>query len=104
MKKPKYFPNNWEAYKDSPDELFISLPFDEFMNWKIGGYEIPSSIACIIRAKNVDTGKVKEYVYRKTHAAKMKCRQLMDSGNTEFIVAQQDTVHFITPEDANEII
>ena len=59
-KKKKYFPNNWKAYSEVPSEAFESLPFDVFMEWKIGGYELPASHVAMLRVRNVDTGKVKE--------------------------------------------
>ncbi len=45
-RKKKYFPNNYNAVKAAPHQWFLPIPFDEFMDWKIGGYEIPSSINC----------------------------------------------------------
>ena len=54
-KKKKYFPNNYEAVAGAPAEWFGTLDFDEFMDWKIGGYELPSSINCIIRETRCDT-------------------------------------------------
>ena len=98
-KKAKYFPNDWEAYSNVPDEMFESIPFDVFMDWKIGGFEIPSSVGALVREKNVDTGKVKEHVYRYRHAARNKCLKLMREGNKEITVVQQDTVHFIDPKE-----
>ena len=103
MKKTKYFPNNWDAFHSMEDDFFDEIPFDVFMDWKIGGYEIPSSIAAIVRAKNIKTGKVKEYVYQRTHAAKDKCRKLMDTGNMEITVAEQNTIHFLYPKDKDDI-
>ncbi len=97
-KKQPYFPNNWKAFRDTPAEWFDSISFDEFMDWKIGGYEIPSSIACIIREQNLKTGKVKEHVYQRASAAKSKVRALMDKGESEFTVANHDALHFLTPK------
>ena len=97
MKRKKYYPNNWKAFKDAPEEAFEPLEFDVLMDWKIGGYEIPQSIAAIVREKNVETGKIKEHVYKYRHAAKEKCRKLMSEGNKEITVVQQDSVHFIDP-------
>ena len=104
MKRKKYFPNNWKAIKDTPDDYFLPsdgqhLTYEEFMDWKIHGYEIPDEICCMIRERNVDTGKVKEHVYKYRHAAKNKCRKLMIEGNIEITVVQQDTVHFINPKE-----
>jgi len=103
MKKRKYFPNNWKAIHDTPSENFQlpdgGLTFEEFMDWKIGGYEIPQSVAALVRAKDLNTGKIKEYVYKYRHAAQKKCRKLMFEGNKEITIVQQDTVHFINPKE-----
>ena len=39
--KRRYYPNNWKLYKDSPDDMFIDHTYDEFMSWKIDGWELP---------------------------------------------------------------
>ena len=98
-KKKKYFPNNWKPIQEAPDDAFGTIDYEDLMLWKIGGYEIPNSVACIIREKNVDTGKVKEHVYKYRHAAKAKCRKLMYDGNKEITIVQQDEVHVINPLD-----
>ena len=61
-KKKPYYPNNWQAFKDAPDEMFCDHTFDELMDWKVAGWELPSSVYCIIRTMDVNTKKVKEYV------------------------------------------
>ena len=97
-KKQPYYPNNYDAISDCPAEWFDSIPFDEFMDWKIGGYEIPSSVNCIIREKRLDTGEVTEYVYTTPGRAKNKARQIMDEGVSEFVVATAESVHHLYPE------
>ena len=97
-KKKPYFHNNVKALMDVPSECFDSIPFDEFMDWKIGGWELPSSCNYIIREQNIKTGKVKEYVYQKPSAARKKLEQRMESGDCEFVVADHDEVHFLTPQ------
>ena len=99
-KKKPYFPNNWKAIKDTPDEYFKDyLPtFEEFMDWKLGGYEIPSSINCIIRETRMDTGEVTEYVYQSANGARNKARQIMDEGVSEFVVATAEQLHYLRPE------
>ena len=97
-KKKSYYPNNWKEYKDAPDKFFLSLPLDEFMDWKIAGWELPSSVACIIRERNQITGKVKEYTYSRVGDAKNKCRAIMDIGESEFTVCTREAVHFMQPE------
>ena len=66
-KRPKYFPNNWKAYKDSPDEFFIPLTYKDFFNWKVMGWVLPSSVACVIREEK--DGKISEKIYSQPHAA-----------------------------------
>ena len=101
-KKKPYYPNNWQAIASSPPEWFDSIPFDVFMDWKIGGYEIPSSIACIIREHNLKTGKVSEYVYQRPSAAKNKCIEIMDMGESEFLVCDDHQIHHMTPRTDND--
>ena len=97
-KKKRYYPNNWAAYKECPDKFFHSLSFDEFFEWKVAGWELPSSVACIIRERNQITGKVKEYTYSRVGDAKNKCRAIMDIGESEFTVCTPEAVHFMEPE------
>ena len=97
-KKKPYHPNNWKAYKDAPDKFFIPLAFDDFMDWKMGGWEIPASVVCMIRERNRKTGKVKEYIYSRESSAKKKARDIMDKGESEFIVCTHDEVHHMYPE------
>ena len=99
MSKQPYFPNNWRAYKDSPDETFIPLEYNEFMNWKIAGWEIPSSVYCIIRDHNKRTGKVKEYVYQRPDHADRKLQSLMLKGESEFTIATEDQVTILRPAE-----
>ena len=101
-RKRKYFPNNYDAVAGAPAEWFPGIPFDEFMDWKIGGYEIPSSVNCIIRESRIDTGEVTEYVYQSAGHAKRKARQIMDEGVSEFVVATAEQLHYLRPEQIEE--
>ena len=96
--KKKYFPNNWKAYKDAHHTFFLPIPYDEFMDWKIAGWEMPSSVSCMIRETNRRTGKVKEYIYSSETAAKNRARRIMDKGESEFIVCTPDQIHYMEPE------
>ena len=86
-KKKPYFDNNWQEYKDAPDDMFHTNTFEEVMSWKVGGWELPSSVCCVIRATDLDTHKVTEYVYRKHSAAQNKVNELINKRNCEFVVA-----------------
>ena len=94
-KKP-YLPNNWRQWKEVPDEFLYAPTFEEFADWKLSGWELPSSICCMIR-ETTAKGKIKEYVYQKRGAAENKISKLMKSGN-EFIVCTEDELHSISPK------
>ena len=98
MSKRKYYHNNWAAVKQAPAEWFGTLSFDELMDWKVGGWELPSSCDYLIRERSLKTGKVKEYVYQRPAAAKKKLEERMESGEFEFTVCNHDSVHFLTPK------
>jgi HD-like signal output (HDOD) protein len=97
--RKRYYPNNWQEYKDADEMDFIPHTFEEVMSWKVGGWELPSSVCCIIRATNLKTKKVKEYVYQKQHAAQAKVNELINTPNIEFVVADSESIHFLTPPD-----
>jgi len=97
-KKP-YLPNNWKMYKDAPDEAFIQHTFMEIMDWKVGGWELPADVACIIRTTNLKTYKTKEYIYKRQHAAEEKVRQLVKDQSCEFVVCTHDALHYVGPHE-----
>ncbi len=96
-KKKPYCHNNWKLYKDSDDSMFIPHTFEEFMEWKIGGWELPSSCCCIIRESDPITKKVKEHVYSKKESAVKFVNKLMEEGK-EFTICDDLNVHVMTPE------
>ena len=97
-KKKPYFPNNWKAIKNAPHQFFLPLDFEEFMEWKMMGWEIPSSVECIIREQNLKTGKVKEYVYTKLGNANRRCDKIMKEGKSEFTVCTHDDLAHMFPK------
>tara|TARA_R100000700_G_C3107619_1_gene101989 strand:+ start:398 stop:703 length:306 start_codon:yes stop_codon:yes gene_type:complete len=98
-RKKKYFPNKINALQKAHHKYFESLPYDAFMDWKMSGWEIPEDVSCIIREKNVLTGKVKEYIYKTDLGAKRKIRKLMDARESEISICSEDRIHLIKPED-----
>ena len=98
-KKKPYYHNNWQAYKDADDGMFIDHTYEEFMGWKVAGWELPSTVACIIRETNTK-GKVKEHVYKRHKAAQKKIIKLMDQG-ADFIVADDESIHHMFPNDVS---
>ena len=61
-KRKADFPNNWKRYSELDPELFTPIEYEDFMDWKIYGWEIPSNICCLIRERNMITNRIKEHV------------------------------------------
>ena len=97
-KKKPYYHNNWQGYKDADDSFFLAHEFDEFMEWKVHQWELPSSVVCIIRETDAKTKKVKEHVYSKQSYAIKKIHKLMDQGK-EFTICDEVQIHQMYPED-----
>jgi len=97
-KRPKYFPNNWKAYKESPDEFFIPLTYKDFFNWKVMGWVLPSSIACVIREEK--DGKISEKIYSQSHAANnYLTKEMSTKGNkTIYTIVDDKQVQVLYPE------
>ena len=98
-KKKKYYPNNWQQFKDQPDEFYLPIEYDIFLDWKLNGWEIPSSVACIIREQNIETGKVKEWVYDRMSNANKRCKKIMQEGVSEFVVCTRDDLAHMFPKN-----
>ena len=96
MSGKKYFPNNWQKFKDAPDDMFMPHTFEEVMDWKIAAWELPSNISCMIREADLKTKKVTEHVYQRSHAAQNKVRQLMAKTGVEFTVCTPEHIHFVS--------
>jgi len=96
-KKKPYFHNSVEAIRQAPSEYFEEIEYEDFMDWKIAGWEIPASVDCIIRERNLVTNKIKEYVYQRSGAAHNKLRERMALGDREFTVCRADAIHLLRP-------
>ena len=94
----KYFPNNWSRIAKAPAEFFEPIPYIDFMEWKMDGWEIPASHECMIRAVSCKTGKVKEYVYQRPAAAKKKLKSLFEEMEHELIICTHDSIQHMKPE------
>ena len=97
-KKKPYFPNNWQEYKDADPEMFLPHSFLEVMDWKVAGWELPSSVNCIIRTTDLATKKVKEHVYRRKSAADNKIVELLNTKTHEFTVVTHESQHYVGPK------
>ena len=100
--KREYFPNNWQQYKDSPDEMFIPHRFDELMDWKVTNWELPYSVSCIIRARDRRTNKVSEYVFQRPSHARNKIESLLRNPDMELAVCDHAAVHHLFMETTDD--
>ena len=62
-KKKRYYPNKLKQLRAVPAEMFEPIEFDDFMDWKIAGWQIPNEVLCIIREEDPKSGKIKDFTY-----------------------------------------
>ena len=91
--KRKYFPNNIKRIQDAPDEIFEPLEFEEVMAWRVCSWELPESVACVIRCDNRKTGKIKEFTYQQHASATKKLDALTKDPDNIVTIATQEAVH-----------
>jgi len=96
-KRKKYFPNNWQRYKDAPAELFEDLDFLDFMDWRVFGWQLPPDVCCIIRATHLETKKTKEYVYKQSKSADKKLLKFAKLKTHDLCVTTHEAQHYIGP-------
>ena len=100
--KRPYFHNNWHLYKKAPDELFEPYTYEEVMNFKVCGWRLPDEICCVIRVSSIETGKVKEYVYRNLEFAKKRINKSRQDLDLEITVVDHESVTLLTPRPIND--
>jgi len=102
--KKKYFHNNWKEIQATPAEFFPEITWEEFYDWRVASWELPSSVCCIIREENKKTGKIKEHVYSRQSSAVKKLESIVN--NSHATVVNHDAVSLVTinnpTEDSNE--
>jgi hypothetical protein len=74
--KKKNYPNRWRVLVNAPDEYFYPMPFEDVIesNWSLR-----PGTAAIIRAEHMQTGKVKEFAYKREASCAKRIEQLMDT-------------------------
>ena len=97
MKKRKYFPNNWRAIKDTPDQFFMAMPYEQLEDWKIYGYEIPASVFGLVRTKDKD-GKVEEFTYNTPYHCKKRISKSMKE-NKEIYLCTMEGMYHLKPDE-----
>ena len=97
----KYYPNNYDAIKEAPSEYFEECTVEDFFEWKVNGWMMPSSISCILRAQHINTGKIKEHVYKSPQRAVNRLVSYMESGQYEVTVCNHDSISLVVNNDTN---
>ena len=95
----KYFPNNWQTIKDAPSDFFPTMLYQEFEDWKIYGYELPSKYYGILRVRNPRNGVVKEYVYKSEYHAKRKIKEEIKKDKELTLCTMQGVWHLEANKD-----
>lgn len=81
----KYYPNNWEQYKEMDDSLFHRLTLPEMLIVAGRDPELPSSVCCILREYDKKKGKVKEKAYQSVGAAENRIIKLSNDPDFSFV-------------------
>jgi len=97
----KYYPNNYDAINEAPSEYFEECTVEDFFEWKVNGWMMPSSISCILRAQHINTGKIKEHVYKSPQRAVNRLVSYMESGQYEVTVCNHDSISLVVNNDTN---
>ena len=100
MKRRKYYPNNWDAIKQCPPNYFPAMAYDELKEWKIHGYQLPSSHFGIVRIEDKDTGKITEHTYKSEHNTKMRLKKEIGT-NKHITLATDEGVYHLIPNPLN---
>ena len=90
--KRKYFHNNWQAIKDTPDKHFASMPYEQFEDWKIYGYVLPSTLFCLIRTKGKD-GKIEEFAYSTERGSRFRLNKAMEEKKEVYVCTMEGMYH-----------
>ena len=97
--KRRYYPNKVKKLRAVPAEMFEPCDYEDFMTWKIEGGEIPDNVLCIIREHDIKSGRIKEFTYKREHAARKKTEEIMKAGNHFTICTANQLEHMKPMED-----
>ena len=95
MSKRKYYPNKWKQVNAIPSKYFDSIEFEDLMDFKIGGYELPEGVVCLLRERNLKTNKVSEYTYLQMSAARRRTHKIIKQGDSELTICTHSQVAHI---------
>ena len=99
LSKKPYFPNNIEGVMETE---YDPVAVDVVMENSLHLWDIPSSVAVIMRATNKKTGKIEEYSYQSMHHAKKKVHKLMMTGHYDLLLANDESISLVTAAMVND--
>ena len=99
MTRSKYFKNKWNEYNAISSDKFEPIEFELFMDWRGENWELKRSYSHVIRATDHNNNKVKEYAYKRKHAAEKRFKQLMTEDNVSITICSHDAVHHLHPKE-----
>jgi len=94
-RKRRYYANNWRMIKDTDPQHLPQLSFEQFYEFTLCNWLIPSSHDCVIRYTNLRTQKVKEKAYKYRGAAMNFIEKYYMTH--EFAIADMDGLHHLHP-------
>ena len=97
-KKP-YGANNWRLIKMSPDELFPTPTFEEFMEARVHSWELRDSYGSINRIYNTKTGKVTEKSYQQQGPATRFLAKHIDNEDLDIATATHTELYHFKTDD-----
>lgn len=99
-KKPKYFPNKIKMWQDVPSSELEPMDYEEFMDWRVGQWELHPHYTFIIREyiydKKQRLKKVVAHEYKNAGSARNLLNKNLQLGDREFVIADHDAVHLLT--------
>ena len=93
-KKP-YFPHNIEGVMDTQ---FSPVDAETVLENAVHAWEIPSSVALLIRTTDKNTGRVQEFTYQSLRHARNRLEKLIHAGHYDILMADNTAVSMITSE------
>ena len=69
-----------------------TIEFDEMIEWRVCSWELPDTIACVIRCENSKTGKVTEHTYQQYKSAEKKIEKLISDPHNTLTIATQNAI------------
>lgn len=97
MASKKYYPNNWQAISDIPDDIFEPTDYEVIIENLVDCWDINSSVDTILRSTNINTKKVTEHTFIRPANARIKLAKLCKEGCNEIIVMRADEMFHIFP-------